>query len=304
MKIVITGVSGLVGSKLCKYLIKNGHDVIGVGRSDCRVLGLLYYIKLDLSTEKTVEMLHKKIPKGVDIVIHCSAQQPRARFSFNDYCKGNVNATVNVETWAEEVAVSLFITFSTIAFLELPLLDGELLDESACCKPKNFYALSKYTAETYLQLSNVDNNLSTLCLRIPSLVQEEQIGGVINTYWESAIKNSDLEIYDNGEFKRNLIYIDSIVEVIEIALKNVEKFSGFNLYHIGSKDAWPLIKIAQYIYKKLDSRGVVYPVDKKSPVAGHWDIDTHKAEQEFNFRPWTTKKVLDGYIKNMSSKEK
>jgi nucleoside-diphosphate-sugar epimerase len=113
------------------------------------------------------------------------------------------------------------------------------------------------------------------------------------------MQNIDLDIYDNGQFRRNLVYIDSILEVVDIVLTKLVNFKGFKLYNIGSKDAWTLLEIAEYIYKRMRATAKIFPIDKSSTVRGHWDIDVSKAEDELDFTPWSTQKVLDIYLQNM-----
>ena len=302
MKIIVTGVCGLVGRRLASHLLDQGHQIFGIGRSQCENMDsrlLSDFVLMDLSSKNTVEKLKKVIPSGIDIIIHCAAQQPRSGLLFKDYREGNVDTTENIVEWAKSANVQTMISFSTVAFLDFPLEDGILITEIEKSNPKNFYALSKWISESYLRLFEKDANFTVICLRIPSLVHEEQIGGIVHTYWNSAFQNLDLDIYDNGQFRRNLIYIDSILEVVDLVLTKLDSYKEFNLYNIGSKDSWTLLEISKYMYKKIGTKAKIFPVSKSSAIQGHWNIDTFKAESELDFSPWGTQRILDTYIKNM-----
>ena len=302
MKIAITGVCGLVGARIALHLIKHGHEVFGIGRSHCEGMNsqlLARFFIIDLSSNQAVEELKKAIPTSVELIIHCAAQQPKPGLSFKKYIKGNVGTTENVVEWANSINIQTMISFSTFAFLDFPLEDGILITELEKSNPKNFYALSKWVSESYLRLFEKDANFTVICLRIPSLVHEEQIGGIVHTYWNSAFQNLDLDIYDNGHFRRNLIYIDSIIELVDLILVKFSEHRGFELYNIGSKDSWTLLEISKYMYKKIGTKAEIFPVSKSSAIQGHWNIDTFKAESELDFSPWGTQRILDTYIKNM-----
>ena len=303
MRIIVTGVCGLIGKKIAAHLLGQGHEVYGIGRSlscDSLETGLLLnYIQLDLSSEDAVEKLKKMFPIDIDLVIHCAAQQPRSELPFKEYRKGNIDTTESIVEWAISANISKIISFSTVAFLEFPLEDDIKLTESAKVNPKNYYALSKWVSESYFNLLDNDTELTVLCFRIPSLVQEEQLGGVIYTYWDAALRNINLDVYDNGRFRRNLIYIDSIIDIIDVSLINFANYTGFRLFNVGSRDAWTLMDIAKYIYKKIGATAKILPIDKSSNIVGHWNIDTSKAEKELGFVPWDTQKILDTYICNM-----
>jgi nucleoside-diphosphate-sugar epimerase len=302
MNILVTGVCGLIGKKLAIYLLGKGYKVFGIGRSKCDDLDdqpLFNFFSIDLASHNASEELKKAILVKIDLIIHCAAQQPRPGLLFKDYRKGNIDTTENIVEWAKDSNIQTIISFSTVAFLDFSQENGATITESARVNPSNNYALSKMISESYLKISANDYNLTILCFRIPSLVHEDQQDGLIHTYWNSAMLNIDLDIYDNGQFRRNLVYIDSILEVVDIVLTKLVNFKGFKLYNIGSKDAWTLLEIAEYIYKRMRATAKIFPIDKSSTVRGHWDIDVSKAEDELDFTPWSTQKVLDIYLQNM-----
>ena len=306
MKIVVTGACGLIGKKIAIHLSKD-HEVYGVGRSLCveldNTLSFSYFV-IDLSADGAIKELQKVIPLGIDLIIHCAAQQPRPGLLFKDYRKGNIDTTENIVEWAKDSNIQAIISFSTVAFLDFSQENGATITESARVDPSNNYALSKMVSESYLKISANDYNLTILCFRLPSLVHEDQQGGVIHTYLNSALRNIDLDIYDQGRFRRNLIYIDSIVETIDLALTVLDDYRGFKIYNIGSKDSLTLLEIAKYIFKKTNTTAKIIPIDKLSTNSGHWNMSTSKAEVDLGFNPWSTQEILDTYIQNMYTEYK
>ena len=302
MKILITGACGLIGSRLASHLSIQEHELVGIGKSkpDQLTLNIFsQFLILDLSSINAVDSLNNFFLSDIDLIIHCASQQPRPGLTFSEYRKGNIDTTENIVEWAKNSKVKSLITFSTLAFLDFPIDEYSFLTERTVANPKNYYSLSKWISEVYLNLEANNSHLTILCFRIPSLVHEKQQGGIVNTYWNSAKKNQDLDVYDKGKFRRNLIYIDSILELIDIMLTSHHNFNGFNLYNVGSEDAWTLLEIAQYIYKKMDATANIVLKDRPSKMPGHCSINNLKAKDEFEFLPWTTKKVLDTYMENM-----
>ena len=307
MKIIVTGVCGLVGRRLASHLLDQGHQIFGIGRSQCENMDsrlLSDFVLMDLSSKNAVEKLKKVIPSGIDIIIHCAAQQPRSGLLFKDYREGNIDTTENIVEWAKDSNIHSIISFSTVAFLDFSQGNGATITESARANPSNNYALSKMISESYLKISANDYNLTILCFRLPSLVHEDQQGGVVYTYLNSALRNMDLDIYDQGRFRRNLIYIDSIVETIDLALTVLDDYRGFKIYNIGSKDSLTLLEIAKYIFKKTNSTAKIIPIDKLSTNSGHWNMSTSKAKVDLGFNSWSTQEILDTYIQNMYTEYK
>jgi UDP-glucose 4-epimerase len=307
MNILVTGVCGLIGRSIAIHLLNQKNTVTGIGRSNCNNLDeslLSNYFSIDLASQDAVKELNKVVlANDIDLVVHCAAQQPKADISFKKYMQGNVNTTESIVEWAKSNKVKAMISFSTVAFLDFPLEDDVAITELGGVSPKNYYALSKWVSESYMRLLKYNSNFAVLCFRIPSLVHEDQNGGVAYTYWNSAFKNTNLEVYDNGQYRRNLIYIDSILEVVDIAITKIYDYKGFNLYNLGSKDSWTLLEIAEYIYRKMGTVAKPHPVDQSNLVQGHWNIDTRKAQNELGFSPWSTREVLDSYIQNMNGRK-
>jgi len=304
--IVITGVCGLVGSRLADSLIEEGHHVFGVDlpKSCSQTKQILTgYASIDLSCDDAEIALKALTLSNVDILINCAAQQPRPDLPLDDYLKGNVTSIENISNWALNAGVKIFISFSTIAFLDFPLSSKVRINELSKPNPTDFYSLTKYCAESYLKIFSKERKLKAFCFRIPSLVHEEQVGGIVHTFWDQASKNKDIEIYDHGRFKRSLIHVDSIIETIKILIRKTPNIKDFEVLNLGTKDSWTLIEIAKYLYAKTYSIGNVKPDDRAGKICGHWDIDVSRAQSRLNYDPWSTKKTLDLYIQNMKAKE-
>jgi len=72
--VVITGVCGGIGSATAKLFTENGWQVFGADiKEDCQC-GFCEYIKADVSDEKQVKDLFKKIG-GVDVLVNNAAIQ-------------------------------------------------------------------------------------------------------------------------------------------------------------------------------------------------------------------------------------
>mgnify|MGYP006099661971 CR=1 FL=1 len=303
MRILITGACGLIGRVVSRYLASKNHTIIGLGRSLPNAASsdiFDKFLQLDLSSRNAIELLEKSGVKDIDIVIHCASQQPKPDLTFSNYNDGNIKTLENIVQWSKESSVKSLISFSTISFLNFPSNHAHSVNELTGFKPNNYYSLSKLMAEMYLNLEGDNSKLTILCFRIPSLVHEEQKGGLIYTYWYAAQNSLDLEVFDNGITKRSLIHVNSILSLLDKVIVRCHNFNGFNIYNVGTKDSWTILEIASYIFKKNNSSANIKVIRKKSVFSGHCSIDNLKVERDFNFTPWTTKKTLDTYLKNMN----
>ncbi len=74
MKILVTGATGFVGTKLTELALKENHEVIALGRSPEKIRTLLGPRVLARSWPKLTEMPHPNVFDSVDAVIHLAGE--------------------------------------------------------------------------------------------------------------------------------------------------------------------------------------------------------------------------------------
>lgn len=302
MKILITGINGLIGQSVANYLLSQGYDVAGVGRRhNINLDNNIRFYKLDLSED--YRNYSRVLDEYFDLVIHCAAQQPSGETLAHDFYNSNVLGTFNILSWMRLLGMNRIIHLSTLAFLKFSSDSTITHSESSLPLPVNAYTLSKASAEKFLSVFSRSEGFISYCLRIPSVVHPKQKGGVVHTYFDSAYNKKSIQLYDMGIMKRNLINTQSIIQAIESIINSNLK-DGFNLYNLGSKDSWDQMKIAQYFYSRLYSVNQILPVDKSSTITGHWNINLSKSKTELDYKPWPTEDILNDYLKSMLQEPK
>ena len=154
MRILVTGITGRVGSNLAMSLVEAGHEVRGlVWERDERTAKLQ---SLDVELEYgTITELDDALraTDGVDAVYHMAAAfQGGGPFTEEEYLDINVKGTFNMlEAARHHERVRHFIQASTDAQYGGHQVDqsgGELIKEDETPRtPRGWYALSKYLAE-------------------------------------------------------------------------------------------------------------------------------------------------------------
>ncbi len=304
MKILITGATGLIGSRIMEYLLNRGDLITGISNSgnlenfsDKFRLTDIILLKCNLCE---LPNLNEILPDAFfDVVIHCASQQPRKTLSYQKYHQGNVQILDNLLTWMRNRSIKNIIYLSTVVFLDFTENEMCLLNENCPVFPSNYYSLTKYAAERLLDIRSTTEGFNTVCLRLPSVILKEQKGGIVQTFYSHAIGNKDIELYSHGKYKRNIIHIDDIIQGVVKSLDKLNKFKHFNLFTLGSKDSLPLKTIAEYIYRKTNSTGAILPVNTPTHPKGHWAFDLTAAKQALNFIPATIYEGLDKYFLSM-----
>jgi UDP-glucose 4-epimerase len=146
MKILITGATGKVGSRLAKRLSKRGDEVRALVRDRARATDL-HELGIELAVGDLLEPSSLSAAvRGVDVVVHCAAffrgATAEQAHAVNDL------GTQHLATAARAASVRRFV-FTSTGLVYGPK-GGEPASEDAECKPIADYPVSKLAAERYL----------------------------------------------------------------------------------------------------------------------------------------------------------
>lgn len=114
MRLAVTGATGFIGGRLCRYLKRRGEDVRGIVRSG-RTDGVSQVDDIaTISADVTDATSLKKAFRGVDVVLHLAALFNRPEASWEEYRRVNVGGVRNVLEAARASGVSRVVHCSTV----------------------------------------------------------------------------------------------------------------------------------------------------------------------------------------------
>jgi UDP-glucose 4-epimerase len=110
------------------------------------------------------------------------------------------------------------------------------VDELHPLCPESIYAIHKLTTEHYYLLYKRLHNINCIIYRISNpFGPYQKFGsnhyGILNWFIHKAIHNEEIEIYGDGEQKRDFLYIDDLINLFKISLDN-QKMYG-KIYNVG-----------------------------------------------------------------------
>lgn len=271
--IFITGANGFVGSNLRRFFSTQGFNVVATTRDQPFPPENVFF----------------------DVVIHCASQQPRQNLTFKDYCEGNINSLERLLNWMKLHGIKKILTFSSVVIYGNCVTQP--IDELSLTSPANDYSRSKLMADELLQQRSKEDRLSSICFRMPSVFGWGQGGGLVDTYYDLACQNKDIEVYSEGKLKRNLLYIDEVQAACNQALGKLDEMDGFRIFLIGSSNSLSMAEIAQYIKNKIHSTSTIHRVAKPAPLPSNWILKLDKAKLELGFSAKTIEEGIDRYCR-------
>lgn len=247
-KILITGISGFIGQNLAEYLYNKGYEICGIDVNTSHLDDNFDIKKLDIS--RSID----KLPDH-DIIVHL-AGNANIGLSFTDPIydfNNNVIGTINLLEYNRKQGNKPIIFTSSYRVYPIPRsqihkyridLDG----------PRSIYGCSKLTCELYLKEYHHLFNTPIVVNRLSCIYGEGQIPnsqGWVTLFVYNKIKGYPVEISGDGKQIRDCLYIEDLVRLIELEIKNIDKCSG-NIYDIGggTKNAFSLLELVEFLDKE------------------------------------------------------
>jgi UDP-glucose 4-epimerase len=134
--------------------------------------------------------------------------------------------------------------------------------------PYSPYGINKLTMEYYLHYYKMRFNLNYDIYRISNVYgigQDISKGlGVINTFLDNIIRHSKVNVFGDGKTIRNYIYINDVVRLLKISLKDINVSRTLNL---SSNDEISINDLLKVIAKVIDVNFEInYQSNRKSDV--------------------------------------
>lgn len=328
MRILITGVAGFIGYHFTKRLLLNSqYHILGIDNlnsyydvnlkharlTDLKSSGWENFEKADLAeSSKIIQIFDTFKP---DVVVNLAAQAG-VRYSLTNpqaYNESNLSGFLNILEGCrhQQVKHLIFASSSSVygANRKLPYSEADNVDH-----PVSLYAATKKAGE--LMAHSYSHLYGLPCTGLRFFTVYGPWGRPDMAYYkftDSILKGEPIEVFNNGNMRRDFTYIDDIVESIERLLKLIpygdDKWDGmapkpetsmspYRIYNIGNNNPEKLTDLIFYLEKEL---GV--SANKKFLPMQAGDVyetyaDTSDLYKAVGFKPYTS--LEDGLKKFIS----
>ena len=231
MRIGITGGAGFIGSNLTTELKKLGYDVTildDLSNGELKNVEKLDidFIEGSITNKKDVHNFVSKI----DYVVHLAARGsvPRSIEDPIGTFDINVLGTLNIIEELRNKPIPIIFTSSSSVYglnSKIPKNEKDWL------QPISPYAASKLTCESLVGAWSNSYKIKSLTFRLFNVFGENQkpnspYSAVIPKWCLSAMKNSSVEIFGDGEQLRDFTYVGDVVRVITDSIENKASYES------------------------------------------------------------------------------
>ena len=301
VNVVITGVTGFIGSHLAKRLVELSYRVFGLTRPCASrslepikdILDDIVLLTGDITEFFSISNVLKTVDP--DYVCHLAALTP-VRLSFEkpfDYERTNYLGTMNIIHAMMELPdyKERKLIFASTPEVYGFQTNGKPLSEDACFKPISPYAVSKAAADMYIRMACRVYDLNAVILRPANTYGRRFEKGFMAEYLVTSMLKKERVYVGAPESIREYLYVTDHVNAY---IQAIERGTRGEAYNIGTGSGIKNRYLAEKIAEKAgyDVNKIVfgaYPPDYPlRPIASDQPyiiLDSTKAKRELNWSP-------------------
>jgi UDP-glucose 4-epimerase len=264
MKVLITGVAGLLGSRLADYIIENVPNVEVVGIDDLsggykeNVNSKVTFWEMNL-VEHPIENCFEN--HKFDYVFHLAAYAAEGLSPFiRQYnYENNLVATARILNQCIKHNVKRLVFTSTLAVYGHG--EGGIFDEKQQQTPIDPYGVAKYGCEMDIQIAGEQHGLDWCIIRPHNVYGRNQniwdkYRNVLGIWMYQHLNGLPMTIFGDGEQTRAFSCIDDIVEPLwkSAILPTASK----EIINLGGVEEWTVNKACEVLRNVIGGGEVVY----------------------------------------------
>jgi nucleoside-diphosphate-sugar epimerase len=215
MRVLITGGTGFIGSRLALRCLAEGHDVAVLGQENTDAeASNRQHLEAQGADVITTSVTERErlfaVMQGIELVYHLAAAQHEANVPDQHFWDVNVTGTQNLLDASVKAGVKRFIHGSTIGVYGSA--SSGVIDEQSPRQPDNIYGETKLEGEKRVLLQR--EHLPVVIVRISETYGP---GDYRLLKLFKAIQKRVFFMIGNGQNVHHLIYIDDLVEGLTLA---------------------------------------------------------------------------------------
>lgn len=311
-KIIVLGGTGFIGKNLVNYFSKQEKYLVTATFNKTPFLSneKVKWVNTDLRDPKKI----KNLFQDIDIVIQAAATTSGAKDIIEKpYIHVTDNAVMNSLILREvfHSDVKHFIFFSCTVMY--PNSQKKLNEDIGINKlHKNYFGVGNtklYIEKMCEFYSNISEKKYT-AIRHSNVygphdkfdLEKSHIFGASITKVANSFDNNSVEVWGDGKEKRDLLYIDDLIDFVEKTIANQKK--NFEVFNCGSEDSVSINHIVKRIIYFMNPKCKINYNKSKPSIKTNLLIDCSKARKEIGWFPKTSlddgiKKTISWWKKNI-----
>jgi len=282
-KILITGITGFVGSHLASKLTELGADVYGLSRKKSQTKNIYCIDILDYSKLKSIFT-----SLDIDICFHLAGESLVEIGQTHPYetFKINIEGTLNILEICRIQKIEKIIVASTAHVYgrnSLPYYEGY------APQPSRPYETSKTCTDLIAQSYAKTFNLPVLIPRFVNIYGpgDMNFSRLIPKTIKTVLLNKSPSMWGNGNILRDYLYIDDAIKAyLKLLTVNFEKIDNNRIFNFGSDNRISVRKlIEKIIFLSQEKMTVIKVPEQRAEEIASLYVSWNKARKVLQWKP-------------------
>ncbi len=296
MTYLVTGAAGFIGSHLCRRLLQDGANVLGIDSftdfypkwiKESNLRPLLKQKNFEFLPEDILGLDLTKIMERIDAVFHLAAQ-PGVRTSwgenFSIYTKNNIEATQRLlEAVKLGPMKKIIFASSSSVYGSCPHLP---MDETSPLHPFSPYGVTKLAAENLCFLYYKNYGIPCVSLRFFTVYGPGQRPDMaFHKFFKAIAQDKEIIVFGDGQQTRDFTYID---DIIEANVSSIENGKAGEIYNVGGGTRRKLADLFPLFEETCQKKVRVKHREGQKGDVRHTFADISKAKRDLGYLPRTS----------------
>lgn len=288
MKILMTGSSGTIGTRLCETLLDQGHTVIGADWEPCVWQERVEALRINIDLRDPAQ--YGALPTDVDLIIHLAANA-RVYELVEDPKRALDNCldTFHLLEFARAHGIKRMVFASsreTYGNIHLP--EGQKYDEGkahfmTCESP---YTASKIAGEAFFEAYKRCYDIETVIVRFSNVYgMYDQSIRVVPLFFRNAKANLPLKVFGKDKCL-DFTYIDDAVQGVSKILAHWDRAKN-GTYNLAYGEGTTILHLAETMKELLKSTSPIEIGEARTGEVTHYIADISNAKNTFGYEPHT-----------------
>jgi nucleoside-diphosphate-sugar epimerase len=275
MKILVSGGTGFLGSKVVNSFLNKGHEITVLYRDNNKIIDQNnrnpYYLKY-------IEINNENNLKDYDAIFYCATNYSYIKGGIIELLDANLILPLELLKIANKNSIKYFINIDTI------------IDKNV-----NEYSTSKSSLRYWIK--KFDGSINIVNIRIDHFFGPgDKSFKFINNIIISLLNNKKSIDLTSGDQERSFIYIDDVVNAISLIIENLDNQNSYKEYNISGKESYSIKYIVERI-KYLINNNTTQLLWGKLPYRENETFKTKCNLSEINSIGWKQDTDLDSGLK-------
>lgn len=263
--VLITGVAGLLGSRLARWITVNRPDYEVFGIDDLsggfreNVPPGVQFLKFNLEDQARLEQAFKQFRPSIVYHFAAYAAEGLSPFIRTYNYRNNLLVTSDIVNHCINFDVKRLVFTSSMAVYGHG--DGGLFDEDQTPKPIDPYGVAKFASEMDIQIAGEQHGLDWCIIRPHNLYGKNQniwdkYRNVIGIWMRQYLEGEKMTIYGDGSQKRAFSYVDDCLEPLWKA--GVDSGASREMINLGGIKPTTILEVNQILRKVIGGGDVLH----------------------------------------------